>query len=175
MALIGSILGAAGGGLAGLAGGILGSRSAQRGYREALEEYNDRLDQIRTHRDRLYYQDPTQSAESQAALSQAREVLNEQSKRASAVKAVTGGTDESAALQKESAAKAVGDMIQQQALSGALRREGIWNQADNEIDRFTNYIAQTKLNKGLAKAKAISDTAQSLGKSSVELGGLLPL
>lgn len=174
MGMIGGMAGAAGAGTASIIGGILSSRAANKGYKEALQQYNDRLDQIRAHRDNLYYQDPTQSAESQAAVTNARELLNEQAKRTAGINAVAGGTDESVALQKEATARAVGNMLQQQAVEGAAKKEGIWNTADQQINQFSNYIAQTKLNKGLAKAKALSDTAQGIAKSQIEFGKSMP-
>ena len=174
MGMIGGMAGAAGAGTASIIGGILSSRAANKGYKEALGAYNDRLNEVRTHLNNVYYQDPTQTAENQAAVTQMRELLNEQADRAAATNAVAGGTDESLALQKAAATKAVADTMQQQAVQGAAKKEQAWQNADQQINQFTNYIAQTKLNKGLAKAKALTDTAQGIAKSQIEFGKSMP-
>jgi predicted TIM-barrel fold metal-dependent hydrolase len=158
MGLIGSIVG----GLASTVGGIFAGKAANKGYNQAISSYEDRMKQLQAHRDRLYYQDPTQTAENQAAVTQARELLNEQARNAAAVAAVAGGTDESIASQKAAAAKAVGNMMQQQAVQGAAGRERVWENADRQLTQMNNYIAQTKLNKGLSKAQAISQAAGGL-------------
>ena len=155
MGLIGSIVG----GLASTVGGIFAGKAANKGYNQAISSYEDRMKQLQAHRDRLYYQDPTQTAENQAAVTQARELLNEQARNAAAVAAVAGG---SIASQKAAAAKAVGNMMQQQAVQGAAGRERVWENADRQLTQMNNYIAQTKLNKGLSKAQAISQAAGGL-------------
>ena len=166
MGLLGGIIG----GAASLVGGVLGAKAANKGYNEAIGMYDDRLKQIRDHRDKLYYQDPTQSAESQAAVTAAQELLNDQTGKAVATNIVTGGTDESVALQKAAAAKAVADMQQAQAVNGAAKRESVWNNADSQINQMTNYIAELKKAKGLNKAKSITDAASGLAGAA---GGIL--
>lgn len=165
MELIGSIVG----GASSLLGGIFGGKAQRKAYRAALQQYQDRMDQIRAHRDNVYYQDPTQTAESQAAVTQARELLGEQAKRASATKAVTGGTDEGVALQKQAAAKAAGDILSNAAVQGAAKREALYQTGDQAITQMNNYIASTKLDKGLSKAKAITEAAGSLAGVANEL------
>lgn len=160
MGLIGSIVG----GATSLVGGIFAGKAQSKAYRAALQQYQDRMDQIRAHLDNVYYQDPTQTAESQAAVTQARELLGEQAKRVAATNAVTGGTDESVALQKQAAANATGDILSNAAVQGAAKREALYQAGDQAITEMNNYIAQTKLNKGLAKAKSITDAAGGLAK-----------
>lgn len=162
MGLIGSIVG----GVASAVGGIFAGKAANKGYNQAIGAYEDRMRQIRDHRDRLYYEDPTQSAENQAAVTQARELLNEQTRRAAATNVVAGGTDEGVAMQKAAASKAVGEMMQRQAAQGAARRDQVWNNADSQLTAMNNYIAQTKLQKGLTKAQAISQAAGGLASAA---------
>ena len=162
MGLIGSIVG----GLASTVGGIFAGKAANKGYNQAISSYEDRMKQLQDHRDMLYYQDPTQTAENQAAVTQARELLNEQAQNAAAVSAVAGGTPESIAMQKAATTKAIGNMMQQQAVQGAANRERIWDNADRQITQMNNYIAQTKLNKGLSKAQNISQIAGGLASSA---------
>ena len=97
MGLIGSIVG----GVTGAVGGVAAAKALNKGYRQQQEIYNNRLNDVRAHRDAVYYQDPTQSAENQAAVTNAQKVMDEANQRAQATSIVAGGTDESAALAKQ--------------------------------------------------------------------------
>lgn len=157
MGLIGSIIG----GAAGVAGGIFAAKKAG----EADDLYNDRLRQIKEHRDNLYYRDPTQSADNQAAVSQARELMTEDAKRAAGTAAVTGGTDESVALAKKQGSQVVGNMLQQQATQGEQQRENVWNNADSQMNDFTKYRAAAKQ----AQAQQIAQAAGGLAGAAGQL------
>jgi len=161
MGLIGSILG----GAVGAVGGIIAGNKLNKGYQQQQDMYNQRLQDIRAHRDNLYYRDPTQTAENQAAVTQARELLADNAKQAAASAAVAGGTAEAEALAKRQGADAVASMVQQQAVQGAQQKEGVWNNADQQIDAFSQYLAQSKLQQAQGKAKAISTAAGGLGQS----------
>ena len=165
MGLIGSIIG----GVTSTVGGIFAGKAANAAYKDAIKQYENRRDQIRSHRDALYYQDPTQTAENQAALTQAKQMLDAKTQQADATNAVTGGTDESVALAKQSANMAASNMLQAQALSGAQQREANYQTADKEISRMNDYIAKTKMEKGLAKAKSITDAAGGLANTANSL------
>lgn len=136
MGLIGSIVG----GIASTVGGVFAGKKIG----EQTDLYNDRMRDIKAHRDNLYYRDPTQSADNQAAVANARELLNEQTDRAAATAAITGGTPESVALSKKQASETVGKMLQQQAVQGEQQREQIWNHADAGTDAYTKYLADVK-------------------------------
>lgn len=157
MGLIGSIVG----GVASAAGGILAGNKMS----EADDMFNKRMDQIKAHRDKVYYQDPTQTADNQAALTNAREVMKEATDRAAATAAVTGGTEESTALAKKQAAETTGKMLQQQAVQGAQQREQAWNQAEGQIDAYTKYLADSKK----AQAQAIAGAAGGLSNAASAL------
>ena len=126
MGLIGSIVG----GVTGAVGGVAAAKALNKGYRQQQEIYNNRLNDVRAHRDAVYYQDPTQSAENQAAVTNAQKVMDEANQRAQATSIVAGGTDESAALAKQQAASTVGNMMQQQAVQGQSRKDNAWSSAD---------------------------------------------
>lgn len=165
MGLIGSIVG----GVTSAVGGIFAGKAASKGYKEAIKRYEDRLNQIRAHRDALYYQDPTQTAENQAAVTQAKQMLDAQTGQIAGSNAVTGGTDESVALAKQSANVAAANMLQAQALQGAQQKEANYQTADKEISQMNDYIAKTKLEKGLTKAQAISNAAGGLASAASSL------
>ena len=165
MGLIGGILGTT----VGTVGGIIAGNKMNKGYRQQQEIYNQRLADIKAHRDNLYYRDPTQTAENQAAVTQAQELLADSAKRAAASAVVAGGTAESEALAKRQGAEAVANMMQQQAVQGAQQKEGIWNAADQQIDAFSQYLANSKLQQAQQNAKAI---ATATGGAAQALGGL---
>ena len=133
MGMIGSIVG----GVTSAAGGIAAGKALSKGYRQQQEIFNKRINDVKAHRDAVYYQDPTQSAESQAAVTNAQQVMDDANRRAQATSVVTGGTDESAALAKQQAASTVGNMMQQQAVQGQSRKDNAWSSADSQIDTFS--------------------------------------
>lgn len=165
MGLIGGIAG----GLTSAIGGIFAGSALNEGFKKLQKMYEDRLTDVKAHRDKLYYQDPTQSAENQEAVTQAQQLLNQQTERAKDTGIVSGGTDESVALQKQAAAAAVGNMMQQQAVEGASKKENIWNTADSKIDAFTQYLAESKLQQAQGKAQAIQGAANGLANAANSL------
>ena len=165
MGLIGSIVG----GVAGAAGSIFAGNAAAKGYREAQKLYQDRLGEIKAHMNKKYYEDPTQNADNQAALTQAREVLNEQTQRANDSSVVTGATPGAVALQKQAAAATMGNILQQQAAAGAANRESQYQQSQQQVDAFTNYLANAKMGQAKAKANAISGAAGGLSSAASNL------
>ena len=154
--MIGSLIGSAVGGTFSLIGGIGSSIIANKGWNAATDIANKRINNAeqrmkdnQAHRDRLYYQDPTQTAENQASQTQAQEVFKEAGDQAEGRKIVSGGTDESVALQKQAASAAVSNMIQQQAVAGAEKKEDIWDKAqaqdnalNSEDDTWSKYLAE---------------------------------
>ena len=165
MGLIGGIAG----GLTSAIGGIFAGSALNEGFKKQQEMYEQRLTDVKAHRDKLYYQDPTQSAENQAAVTQAQQLLNQQTQQAKNTNIVSGGTDESVALQKQAAAATVGNMMQQQAVQGASKKEGIWDTSDSKIDAFTKYLADSKLQQAQGKAQAIQGAASGLASAAQAL------
>lgn len=165
MGLIGGLVG----GAASAIGGIFAGSALNEGFRKQQEMYEQRLTDVKAHRDKVYYQDPTQTAESQAAVTQAQQLLNEQTARARSTNIVSGGTDESVALQKQAAAAAVGNMMQQQAVAGTAKKEQAYQQAEGQIDAFTKYLADSKLQQAQGKAQAIQGAANGLASAAGSL------
>lgn len=159
MGLIGSIVG----GVTSLAGGALAAKSANKGYNQYIQTFQDRLQQVKDHRDNLYYQDPTQSAENQVAVTNAQKVLDNATQNAKNTNIVSGGTDEAVALSKQAAQEQVGKMMQDAAVQNAQQKENVWNTADAKVDAMTNYIASAKRDKGLGQAKEITAATSGLG------------
>lgn len=176
MGLIGKIAkglkGSAGGLLGGAitaVGGSLAARARNQGYNEFIKMYQNRMQQVKDHRDNLYYQDPTQSAENQVAVTNAQKVLDNATETAKNTNIVSGGSDEAVALSKQAAQEQVGNIMQQAAVQGAQTKENVWNTADSQIDTMTNYIAAAKKKKALSTAQGITDAAGGLAGAASKL------
>lgn len=124
-------------------------------YEAQQRMYDQRMSEVKAHRDAVYYQDPNASAGNQAAITNAQKVLAEQGKRSRATNIVAGGTAESEALAKQQATDAVGSMMQQQATQHEQQKEQAYNNADQQINAFTQYKANAMLGAAQAKAGAI--------------------
>ena len=165
MGLIGSIAG----GVTSAVGGALAAKARNKGYNDYIQMFNDRMQQVKDHRDNLYYQDPTQTAENQVAVTNAQKVLDDATQKAKNTNIVSGGSDEAVALSKQAAQEQVGKMMQEAAIQGAQTKENVWNGADSQIDAMTNYIATAKRDKGLSKAQGITDAASGLAGAASKL------
>lgn len=176
MGLIGKIAkglkGSAGGLLGGAitaVGGSLAARARNQGYNEFIKMYQNRMQQVKDHRDNLYYQDPTQSAENQVAVTNAQKVLDNATETAKNTNIVSGGSDEAVALSKQAAQEQVSKIMQEAAVQGAQTKENVWNGADSQIDAMTNYIATAKKEKALSTAQGITDAAGGLAGAASKL------
>jgi hypothetical protein len=165
MGLIGSIAG----GVTSALGGALAAKARNKGYNDYIQMFNDRMQQVKDHRDNLYYQDPTQTAENQVAVTNAQKVLDDATQKARSTNIVSGGSDESVALSKQAAQEQVGKMMQEAAVQGAQTKENVWNTADSQIDQMTNYIATAKRDKALSKAQGITDATSGLAGAASKL------
>ena len=162
---VGGILG----GVATAAGGLMAAKARNKGYDQYIQMYQDRLQQVKDHRDNLYYQDPTQTAENQVAVTNAQQVLDNATQTARNTNIVSGGTDEAVAMSKQAAQEQVGKMMQEAAVQGAQTKENVWNTADSQIDQMTNYIATVKRDKALSKAQGITDATSGLAGAASKL------
>ena len=165
MGIIGSIAG----GLTSAVGGALSAKARNKGYNDYINMFQDRMQQVKDHRDNLYYQDPTQSAENQVAVTNAQKVLDNATATAKNTNIVSGGSDEAVALSKQAAQEQGGNIMQQAALQGAQTKENVWNTADSQIDQMTNYIATAKKEKALGTAKNIANAAGGLAGAASAL------
>lgn len=165
MGIIGSIAG----GLTSAVGGALAAKARNKGYNDYINMFQDRMQQVKDHRDNLYYQDPTQSAENQVAVTNAQKVLDNATSTAKNTNIVSGGSDEAVALSKQAAQEQVGKIMQEAAVQGAQTKENVWNTADEQIDQMTNYIATAKKEKALSTAQGITDAAGGLAGAASKL------
>lgn len=154
----------------GTAASIVGGIASSKAMKAAQRMYEDRIKDVKAHRDAKYYQDPSESAGNQAALTNAANLMNDQTQAAKASNIISGGSDESVALAKQAAASTVGNMMQQQAGNAEAQKENIWNNADAQIQKNTEAVANMKVEQG----KAIAEAAQGVANSANSLGGKLP-
>ncbi len=162
---VGGILG----GAATAAGGLLAAKARNKGFEQYIQTYQDRLQQVKDHRDNLYYQDPTQTAENQVAVTNAQKVLDNATQTAKNTNIVTGGSEEAVALSKQAAQEQVGKMMQEAAVQGAQTKENVWNTADSQVNAMTNYIASAKRDKALSTAQGITDATGALASAASKL------
>ena len=162
---VGGILG----GAATAAGGLLAAKARNKGFDQYIQTYQDRLQQVKNHRDNLYYQDPTQTAENQVAVTNAQKVLDNATQTAKNTNIVSGGSDEAVALSKQAAQEQVGKMMQEAAVQGAQTKENVWNTADSQVNAMTNYIASAKRDKALSTAQGITDATGALAGAASKL------
>ena len=127
------------------------------------------MQQVKDHRDNLYYQDPTQTAGNQVAVTNAQKVLDNATQTAKNTNIVTGGSEEAVALSKQAAQEQVGKMMQEAAVQGAQTKDNVWNTADSQVNAMTNYIATAKKEKGLSTAKGITDATSGLAGAASAL------
>lgn len=165
MGLIGSIAGLG----VSAVGGALAAKKQNAAYNEYIKTFENRMQQVKDHRDNLYYQDPTQTAENQVAVTNAQKVLDNATQKAKNTNIVSGGSDEAVALSKQAAQEQVGKMMQEAAEQGAQTKENVWSTADSQIDQMTNYIATAKKEKGLAQSQAIRGAAGGLASAASSL------
>lgn len=113
------MIGSIAGGATSAIGGVLASKARNKSYDQYIKTFQNRMQQVKDHRDNIYYQDPTQTAENQVAVTQAKEVLDNTTKTAKNASIVSGGTDEATAMSKQAAQEQVGKM---DARCGGARR-----------------------------------------------------
>lgn len=162
MGLIGSLAGSA----ISAVGGIAAGKTLSKGYKQQEEIYNNRINDVKSHRDNVYYADPSQNAENQAAVTNAKTVLDNSTKNAVQSNVVTGGSDESVALAKGQATQSVGTMMQNAATDSSKEKENTWNNADQTINTFSKYVADAKLGQAQAKAGSITSAASGLSSAA---------
>ena len=154
--------------------GIFGAAEANKGYKQYIEQLNKTIAARRDHRDKVWYQDPPQTAKNQAAVTQTKELLDAKTDATRDRNIVTGGTDEAVALDKQAAAATAGNMLQQQAASGQERKDRIWSEDQQQIDAFNKYKGEAQMAQKLNKAQAIVNMGQAAGQAQIDAAKSMP-
>lgn len=105
--------------------------------------------------------DYTQRADVQAAITKQRELLDEQLRNANATKAVTGASEESTALQKESANRATADAARDIAAQSTAYKDNVERQARAEESALNQQEAQSYQQQAAETAKAASQAVSA--------------
>lgn len=150
--LLTSIIGGAGA----LGSAIYGAISSSKANNQARRLIQEQRDDNRRWYDTKMNQDYTLRADVQNALTRQRELLDEQMKRANANKIVGGGSDESAALAKDSANKSVADATADIAAAGANYKDNVEQQYRAQDAALNQQQAQSYQNQAAEAAKAAS-------------------
>lgn len=117
MGLIGTALG--------VAGSIFGGMAASRAMKEAKEQVEKERERNDSWFDRAYNENATQRADAQRVLTMTEESIRQRNKAARARQAVTGGTEESTAAEKEASGRAMADAASRIAAAGAARKDAV--------------------------------------------------
>ena len=170
--MIGSIVGAASSLASGIAGGIKARKAARKANAVLDKQAKENEDWF----NRRYNEDYTQSAEAQAALTKARELADEQYRKASGTAAVVGATDESVAQAKKAAASGIAtnatarkDAVESQYLNTknniSNQRLSIYNQQAANATQAANQGLQAGMGLVGADAQAYLDKGKGLFES----------
>jgi len=162
---IASAIGAGVGLATSLIGGISASKAAKRAERrqreqEAKEEawYN-----------RRYHEDYLDTAAGQNLVRRAKELADNQWKKAAGAQAVAGGTDASVAQAKEASNKMMGDTIANIAATDEQRKA----QVDNLHRQQEANFAQMDMQREQAKAQNITQAAQGASNAIMSAAGAI--
>lgn len=156
MGLIGSVLG--------LAGAVAGGIKAGNTLKKNEKMWGDRIARYQNHMDAVVNEDPTQNVATQAAITAANAVNQQNQKNTAAARAITGGTEEATAQQRAQGAQVVGQMLQNATVQGQQRADQAWAQGNQAIDQMNAYIAAARQARANATMKAASGVAGAAGE-----------
>lgn len=151
-----------------IAGGIAGANAASK-QRRMLQEQKQKN---QAWYDKNYYADPTQRADAQAVLTRMRDIMQSRTKRAAGTAAVTGGTEESVAAEKEAQNNALAQTVSGIAASNENRKDNVEQQYMQKDAAITDAQMQQQSNIGQNIAGAVSGLGQIAGGIESSLAGV---
>lgn len=160
--MIGTILGAVGS----IGSAIYGAVKSSELNRTANALLENQINGTRDYYNRRLSEDYMNRSDVQSALTKQRELLDEQYKRARATNAVSGGTDESLALQKEAANKSLSETMGSIASAASSYRDRLEEQYRNEMKSYT----QERRGILNAQADAVAQAASQAGSTFLSAG-----
>lgn len=161
--MVGTIIG----GVLTIGGALAGGMAASKAAKKAANITKQQQAKNRNWYEYNMNTDYTQRADALAAVNKAREIFMERNKNAAATAAVSGATDEAAAMQKEDANKAIADTMSNIAAQGAARKD----QVDQEYRAREAQLAEQERQTEIAKANAIAGAASQVTKVGANLVG----
>lgn len=145
-----------------IAGGIAGANAASKQRRMLQEQKQEN----QAWYDKNYYQDPTQRADAQAAISRMKDVMQQRTQRAAGTAAVTGATEETVAAEKAAQNNALAEVTSNIAANNEQRKDQIEQTYQAKNDAFTEAEMQQKTQIGQNVAAAVSGIGQVAGEIS---------
>lgn len=162
MGIIGGIIG----GIGKAASGIIGASAARKAAARNARILKEQQDRATEWYNKEYNADFTQRSDAQAAIKNARELLNERYKAAEAASVVSGGTDESLAAQKNIAADAITDTMSNIAAQADAYKEQVRSSYENQMNNIDNQ----KIANNNQRTAGIVQAAGALGSATSGLG-----
>lgn len=149
---------------ASIIGNVLQRNAQERAYKRQQEQLDATRARETAHYNRRYYEDGTQRADTQRALTQAREALLKSNRAAMGSNAVMGGTNAQAAAAKEASNNAYANAVAS-AAAGAERRKDIVDQNyQTRMDALDAQQMSLDAANDQANAQAIGDAANQVGQ-----------
>jgi hypothetical protein len=169
MSLTAGIITSTLGGLINLGSAIGGSIASKKVNDQAQAAHDAKVKETDDWWARKENEDILARSEMQNILRKQRELYNEQMQRARATNLVAGGTDESLALQQQSANKAVGDTMAEMASQASAIKDANEAQYLQRKDALYNSQQQIYANRANAISQAASQAA-GMGTQAVGAG-----
>ena len=151
---------------AGLLSSFLGGSAASRAAKEAEKRQRAMEAKEDAWYNRNYYQDYLDTAAGQNLVRRARQMYDRNIKRAQGAAAVSGATDASVQMAKDSANQALGDTMANIAANDTARK----SQVDATHMRNQQQFAQMDMNREMQRAQNITNAAQAASNAMMSVG-----
>ena len=157
--MVGAIIGAA----AQIGSSIYGAVKSSQANKKTEEMIRNKKEDNQRWYDQKMEEDYSQRSDAQNVLRKQRELLNEQYQRARATNVVSGGTDETLALQQEAANKTMADTMGNIAAQASDYKEGVEAQYRDQDSKIQDKLIDVQAQKGQAIAQAASQVGSAVG------------
>lgn len=122
----------------GLAGSLIAANNSKKQAEKAQENLDAQQKRADLRYERLYNEDPTQTAAAQGALTAAREEALNMVRQARGMDATTGGGGQAMAAAQRAAGKMIADTTSSIAASGQARKDAIDSDYQARLDALSN-------------------------------------
>ncbi|WP_052103085.1 hypothetical protein [Porphyromonas canoris] len=136
-------------------GSVLGGVLQANEMRKAQQDLESRKQANKDLFDRRYNEDATQRASALRMINMASDAIRNRSNRSAGAQAVTGATNEAIALEKETANKAMTDVVSDIVAQNDYRKGALERAFLNRDEAFNAQVAQMKLQRAQGVADAV--------------------
>lgn len=151
------------GGVLALGGALAGGIASAKANREAQVQIQSQKRKNRNWFDTEISKDYTQRADVQASLERMRSLYHERSKNLQGQQAVSGATEEAAAIEKEQANRAIADTTSNIAAQGAQYKDEVGREYRQMDTALTGQTIEAARQKAVNIANAVSGVSQAAG------------